>query len=114
MINQNPLISVSGHQLEVTEGLKNHVHKQLQKVINHFKNITKVHVTLQIENKFQHTATAEVTLPLGHLAAIGADTKDMYTAINRMVKKLDDQVVHHKEKLKNHRPHDEVPQVDSE
>jgi len=97
-----PNISITGHQqLKITEGLKEHLNCQLQKIQKHFSSIIKVHVTLEAK-KDQHSATAHVSLPHGDIAAT-ASNADMYLAINGMVKKLDTQVKDHKEKMKQHR-----------
>ena len=96
-------INVSGHHVEVTAALKNYVTDKLQVLEHHFHHITQIHVTLSVENNHKHhKAAAQVNLAGGQIHADATDD-DMYAAIDEMIKKLDIQVVKHKEKMKHHR-----------
>lgn len=94
-------IQITGNHIEVTPALKSYVNEKIEKIHKKFSNITSVHVTLTIDKKFQQTAEAHVNLARGELHAISED-KDMYAAIDRLIDKLDKQVVRHKEKLGDH------------
>lgn len=97
-------INITGHHIEVTPALHNYVTKKLQKIHNHFSNITIVHVTLSIENKkFQQRAEATLHLAKakGEIFA-ESEAEDMYAAIDLLIDKLDKQVIKHKEKLSQH------------
>ena len=94
-------INISGHHVEVTQALKDHVHSKAEKLERHFDNITNVQVTLTVEKLVQK---AEATI---HASGVelhaNADGENMYAAIDEMTDKLDRQLIKHKEKISNHR-----------
>ena len=80
---------VSGHHIEVTEGLRDHVAAKFEKLQRHIDHITNVEVTLVVE-KASHKAEANL-----HIA--GADL--FASAENdALADKLDRQIIKHKEK----------------
>lgn len=99
-------IHVTGHHLDVTPALKQHIEEKMQKIKRHFAPITSVHVVLSIDKKFQKKVEANVHLPKGELHAT-SEHQDMYAAIDLLVDKLDRQVIKHKEKLSAHHNRDE-------
>jgi len=96
-------ISLTGHHINITDSLRNHVESKFERLERHFDHVSNVHVILTVEKLRQK---AEATLHLN-----GADVfaesvqEDMYAAIDSLVDKLDRQVKKHKEKSKNHRNH---------
>lgn len=96
-------INVSGNHLDVTSALKEHAEKQLSKLNKKFDHIIKIDAVLSIDSGNQHKAEANVSLA-GSKEYFFADAKsdDMYNSINLLTKKLETQVVKHKEKLKDH------------
>ena len=89
-------ISISGHQLDITDALKSYVTEKLDRIERHAEHITKVEVTLTIEKQRRkaegniHVAGADVHASAEH--------EDMYAAIDAMADKLDRQLVKHREK----------------
>jgi putative sigma-54 modulation protein len=89
-------ISISGHQLDVTEALKSYVTEKVDRIERHAEHITKVEITLTVEKSRQkaegnvHVAGADVHASAEH--------DDMYAAIDAMADKLDRQLVKHREK----------------
>ncbi|MDB2619014.1 ribosome-associated translation inhibitor RaiA [Litoricolaceae bacterium] len=89
-------ISISGHQLDVTDALKSYVTEKLDRIERHAEHITKVEITLTVEKQRQkaegnvHVAGADVHASAEH--------DDMYAAIDAMADKLDRQLVKHREK----------------
>lgn len=93
-------INISGHHVDVTDAMRQHVLMKMERVIRHFDHINSVDVTVSVE-KQEHKA--EATLHVSGSTIFAAATDDqMYTAIDRMVDKLDQQVRRHKEKLTDH------------
>ncbi|MAD45641.1 MAG: ribosomal subunit interface protein [Oceanospirillaceae bacterium] len=90
-------INISGHHVEITEALQNHVDDKMSKLTRHFDNITNGQVTLTV---VKERMTAEATI---HAAGADLHAKaehdDMYAAIDQMVEKLDRQLLKHKEKM---------------
>lgn len=97
-------INITGHHLEITPALRDYVHHKFEKIHTRFANITSIHVTLEVDKKFQQKAKALVNLAKGELIA-SSESSDMYAAIDELIDKLDKQVVKHKEKLNGHNPH---------
>jgi len=94
-------VSVTGHHVEVTEAMKQHVEEKINKLKRHFDHVTDVHVILTVEKLEQK---AEATVQVSGAKLFAEDTQeDMYSAIDSMVDKLDRQVIKHKEKIQAHR-----------
>ena len=94
-------VSVTGHHVEVTDSLRNHVVEKIGKLKRHFDNVTDVHVILTVE-KLEKKAEATVQISGAKLFADDVQ-EDMYQAIDNMVDKLDRQIIKHKEKTGSHR-----------
>lgn len=96
-------INVSGHHVEITEAMQNHVEEKMGKITRHFDHVTKAQVTLTVEKDERHHAEATIHVSGADMNA-SADSDDMYAAIDAMIDKLDRQVLKHKEKLvaRNH------------
>ena len=90
-------INLSGHHVDLTDALRNHVESKLSKLQRHFDHITKVEVTLTVEKLIQK-AEASVHVAGADLFS-ACESEDMYTAIDMMTDKLDRQLIKHKEKL---------------
>ncbi len=94
-------VIVTGHHLEITEALRNHVDAKFSKLVRHFDNVTDVHVILTVEKLVQK---AEATVQISGAKLFAEDhQEDMYTAIDNLVDKLDRQILKHKEKTNSHR-----------
>ena len=92
-------VNISGHQLEVTEPLREYIQEKLKKLERHFDKITNVQVTMEVEKLRQKVeATLHVT---GAAIAANAEHDDMYAAIDLLTDKLDRQLIKHKEKQLN-------------
>jgi putative sigma-54 modulation protein len=94
-------ISVTGHHVDVTDALKNYVDSKLQRLERHFDQVINVHVVLSVE-KLRQKAEASIHV---NGATVFADEvhEDMYAAIDRLIDKLDRQVIKYKEKRSDHR-----------
>ena len=93
-------INLTGHHVDITDSLRNYVDTKFEKLERHFDHISNVHVILNVE-KLNQKAEATVHLSGAEVFASSEDP-DMYAAIDRMIDKLDRQVIRHKEKLKKH------------
>ncbi|NII11519.1 ribosome-associated translation inhibitor RaiA [Oleiagrimonas sp. C23AA] len=93
-------LQVSGHQIDVTPALRDHVQSKLDRLTRHFDNITSLTVVLSVD-KLKHCAegTMAVAGSTLHAEAAGAD---MYASIDAMIAKLDAQLRKHKEKITDH------------
>jgi putative sigma-54 modulation protein len=94
-------VSVTGHHIDVTDSLRNHVEEKIGKLKRHFDNVTDIHVILTVEKLDQK---AEATVQISGAKLFADDVQeDMYKAIDNMVDKLDRQIIKHKEKTGKHR-----------
>jgi len=96
-------IQITALHLELTPTLREDVNKKFSKLERHFKNITNIHVYLSVEKvdrKMQHKAKAHVALP-GGTATAEAISENMYASIDLLIDKLDEEILKHKQKLKD-------------
>ena len=102
-------LNITGHHIEVTPALRDYVSGKVGKVIRHFDHVTSVHVILSVEKLVQK---ADITLHVKgkDIYADSSDT-DLYAAIDKLVDKLDRQVLKYKNKNQDH--NHERPQVES-
>ena len=94
-------VNISGHQLDVTDAMRDYVGEKLGRLERHFDKITNVQVIMQVEKlKQQIEATLHVA---GREVVANAEHEDMYAAIDLLTDKLDRQLIKHKEKQLNHK-----------
>jgi putative sigma-54 modulation protein len=93
-------LKVTGHNIEITQSLREYVEKKLERITRHFDNVIDVHSVLTVE-KLEHKAEATLHVSGGHIH-VDAIKPDMYAAIDMLTDKLDRAVVKHKEKLQDH------------
>ena len=93
-------ITITGHQVHVTESLRNYVNEKFERLKRHFDRVMDVHVVLEVEKINQK---AEATVQVNGATLFAEDIReDMYAAIDGLVDKLDRQIVKHKEKQSQH------------
>ncbi len=97
-------ITVSGHQVDITEPLRSYVSEKVGRIQKHFDHVTNTNVVLHVQ-KNRHLAEATIHTRGAALHA-NAEGADMYAAIDALAAKLDRQVLKHKEKTTSH-PRDE-------
>ena len=94
-------VNISGHQLDVTDAMREYVGEKLGRLERHFDKITNVQVIMQVEKlKHQIEATLHVA---GREVVAHAEHEDMYAAIDLLADKLDRQLIKHKEKQLDHK-----------
>jgi len=94
-------LTISSHQLDVTEALKNYAQTKMQRLVGASDKVIDVHVILSVE---KHEQFAEATIHLrGKTLFAKAGGLDVYAAIDGLVDKLDRQLVRHKERTTEHR-----------
>ena len=93
-------ITVSGHQVDITEPLRTYVSEKIGRIQKHFDHVTNTNIVLHVQ-KNRHTAEATIHTRGAALHA-NAEGDDMYAAIDALAAKLDRQVLKHKEKSTSH------------
>lgn len=99
-------ILITGHHLDLTPSIREHVENKLERVTRHFDQIIDIDVVLGIDSSAakDKQQTAEVNLRLKGETLHAADSaEDLYAAIDGMVDKLDRQVLKVKGKIRDHR-----------
>ncbi|GGK07984.1 ribosome hibernation-promoting factor, HPF/YfiA family [Pseudomonas matsuisoli] len=89
-------VNISGHQLDVTDPLREYIGEKLGRLERHFDKITNVQVIMQVE-KLKQKIEATLHIAGGEVVA-NAEHTDMYAAIDLLADKLDRQLIKHKEK----------------
>jgi putative sigma-54 modulation protein len=93
-------IKLTGHNIEVTQALRNYIEDKFERLERHFGQMTGIHVVLSVE-KLRQKAEATLHVAGSDLFA-DATQEDMYAAIDALLDKLDRQILRHKEKLTDH------------
>lgn len=90
-------LNITGHHVDITDAIRNYVNTKMAKLERHFDNITNVHVVVSVE---KHDQKAEATVHISGAELFADSTSDdLYTAIDKLIDKLDRQIIKHKEKL---------------
>ncbi|MBT0445481.1 ribosome hibernation promoting factor [Morganella morganii subsp. morganii] len=92
-------LQITGHNVEITNALRETVTAKCKKLEQFFDKINSVQVILRIE-KVSKIAEATAQVNGADLHA-SAEKEDMYAAIDEMAEKLGRQLSKHKEKLRN-------------
>jgi putative sigma-54 modulation protein len=100
-------LHLSGHHLEITEAMRNHITSKIDRINRHFDHVIDVNIILSID-KLEQKAEANVHLS-GKDIFVESRHEDMYAAIDNLLDKLDRQILKHKEKHQEHRGHRELP-----
>ena len=93
-------INITGHHLNVTDGLTDHIGKKLKKIKAHSHDILEIKILLSVDN-ITHNAEGNIYLPKTDLHA-KCSSNDMYKSIDLLVDKLNKQIIKHNDKLKDH------------
>ncbi len=93
-------INVTGHHVELTDGLNEAVTQKCKKIAKHFPDMASVNVILTVD---KNTQTAEATTHfLGQDIVAKANADDLYAAIADMGAKLEKSLQKRKEITKSH------------
>ncbi|MHB1515547.1 MAG: ribosome hibernation-promoting factor, HPF/YfiA family [Acidiferrobacteraceae bacterium] len=93
-------ITVTGHQMDITEPLRHYTLQKVGRLEKHFDHMTTTTVVLHVE-KTRHVAEGTIHAK-GAMLHADAEAPDLYAAIDSLADKLDRQVLRHKEKIRGH------------
>ncbi|MDP2762924.1 MAG: ribosome-associated translation inhibitor RaiA [Enterobacteriaceae bacterium] len=87
-------VNIQSKKIRLTNILKTHINKRLEKINNHHKNIKTINITLYIENKLFKKSESEITL-LDKKEKIFASSlsENIYLSIDNLFEKLDKQIL---------------------
>jgi putative sigma-54 modulation protein len=94
-------LTVSGQHIDITDALRDHVHRRMDRIERHNSDLQRVEVTLIVDGD-RRRAEANASLRGGN-AFVHAENSDMYAAVDELADKLDRQVRRHREKRTEHR-----------
>ncbi len=91
-------INLTGHHVDIFDALKADVDSKFERRARHFDHVINAHVVLGVEKRSQK---AEATLHVdGSKVFADFAHEDMYAAIDRLIDKLDRQVIRRKDNEK--------------
>lgn len=99
-------ITVTFRHMESSEALKAYAEEKTERLKKYLLEAIEVHWVLSVE-KIRHIADASITSN-GVVMKAEGDTEDMYSAIDLVIDKLEKQVRKHKEKVKDHKSHNDA------
>jgi len=79
-------IRISGHHVEITEGIKQTIESKFAKISKHYPSIMNIDSTITVEPNQQKLEVT--TLYEGEKITVNASDKKLYAAIAKVVKKL--------------------------
>lgn len=93
-------INITGHQVEVTEPIRDYINDKFDRIKRHFDQVLNIHVIIRVE-KVRHQS--EATIHIGGKDFFAESTEDnLYKSIDLLVDKLDKQVRRYKDKTTSH------------
>jgi len=95
-------ITITGRQMDVTKGLKEHATARFEKLDKFSLNVDRVQITLRVEGT-RHTAEAVVHAGKGTMLIAEVDAPDMYAALDLAASKVERQIKKHKGRLQSRR-----------
>ena len=91
-------LTVTGRNIEITDGIRNHMNDKIDKTIADLGEAADVHVALSVE---KHRHFAEVTVKTKGFTLHSQDeTEDLYTSMDKALEKMEKQIRKNKEKAK--------------
>ena len=91
-------LTVTGRNIEITDGIRNHLNDKMDKTIADLDEAADVHVALSVE---KHRHFAEVTVKTKGFTLHSQDeTEDLYTSMDKALEKMEKQIRKNKEKAK--------------
>lgn len=93
-------LSITGHNLEVTDALNAYVKNKMRRIHRHFDGIISTQVLLSID-RLKHNAQATLRVQ-GKDIHCQANDSNLYAAIDLLVDKIDRKVLKYKNKLQTY------------
>jgi putative sigma-54 modulation protein len=99
-------VRIVARHFDLTPSLELKIQEKVTYLLSHFKGLIDCVVTLYTNNKdknHQHHAEIKVHLRNSKIICAKAEGADMYSTIEEITKKMDRQLVNHKNIVKNHK-----------
>ncbi|MBI5207892.1 MAG: ribosome-associated translation inhibitor RaiA [Candidatus Firestonebacteria bacterium] len=96
-------ISITGRHIDITNALRDYIEKKVSKLNKYFNHIIETHVVLSLDGKTYQVV--EVTIHTNGITIHGEErTEDMYASVDKVVDKMERQIIKYKEKISQHNP----------
>lgn len=105
-------INLSGHHVEITDSIKEHIEEKFSKIANHFPTLIALDVIISKEHH-NHQVELRTNYEGGRISTKGVDDV-MFPAIASAAKKLDAALKHRKGQLKANlhaKPQSTAPEI---
>ena len=90
-------LTVTGRHISITEATKNYSEEKLKNIVDkHLPRVTKAHIIMDVE-KYRHLVEVELHGPQTNIYS-KVTTRDMYTSIDKVMNKVERQLVKSKAK----------------
>ncbi|HFL8824250.1 MAG TPA: ribosome-associated translation inhibitor RaiA [Candidatus Azoamicus sp. OHIO1] len=86
-------INIQSKKIRLTNILKTHINKKLEKLNSYHKNIKTINITLHIENKLFKKSESEITLSDKKKLFASSLSENIYLSIDNLFEKLDKQIL---------------------
>lgn len=93
-------VQYTGHNIEITQAIRDHIEKKLSRLKAQTDKITNIHIIFEVE-KLRQIAEANVAVP-GTMINAKAESEDMYKTVDLLIDKLNAQLTKYKEKHTDH------------
>ena len=92
-------LTVTGRNIEITDAIKDHLDRKMQKTIQELGEHADVHVALSVE---KHRHFAEITVKTkGFTVHSEEETNDLYLAMDNALVKIEKQLRKHKDRAQD-------------
>ncbi|MEP6655033.1 MAG: ribosome-associated translation inhibitor RaiA [Myxococcales bacterium] len=101
-------LSTTFRHMDASQAVREYSEEKLEKIRKYFhKDPIAAHAVFSVERGFNHVADINITLPSGLVINAKETTEDMYSSIDLAVARIERQVRKWKEKIRDHKPHDQ-------
>ena len=101
-------LSTTFRHMDASQAVREYSEEKLEKIRKYFhKDPIAAHAVFSVERGFNHVADINITLPSGLVINATETTEDMYSSIDLAVARIERQVRKWKEKIRDHKPHDQ-------
>jgi len=101
-------LSTTFRHMDASQAVREYSEEKLEKIRKYFhKEPIAAHAVFSVERGFNHVADINITLPSGLVINAKETTEDMYSSIDLAVSRIERQVRKWKEKIRDHKPHED-------
>ena len=95
-------VSISGRHVAITDAMREHARKRVQRLERHSPHVMRARVTLAIEGD-RHIAEIVASVRRRSELVAKCETHDMYKSIDQVTEKVEKQLHRLEDRVKNHR-----------